>query len=79
MQIAFADEDGVRWTVTPRSAPPSEEPGKTTLVFTSESGEQRRCTACLPEGGTWDDVEERVWCALLRYADAAPESRSADQ
>jgi hypothetical protein len=79
MQIAFADEDGIRWTVTPRSATPSEESGNTTLVFTSESGERRTCTACLPHGGTWDDVEERVWCALLRYADVTPAARNADQ
>jgi hypothetical protein len=79
MQIAFDDEDGVRWNVTPRRAPPSEEPANTTLVFTSETGERRTYTTCLPEGATWDDVEERVWCALLRYADVAPEPRSEDQ
>jgi hypothetical protein len=69
----------MRWTVSPHGAPSSEEPGETTLIFTSESGEQRTCTASLPEGGTWDDVEERVWCALLRYADVAPEPGSADR
>jgi hypothetical protein len=76
MEIAFPDEFGVRWTVAPLAAPRSDEPGNTTLVFTSESGERRTCDACLPEGTTWEEVEERVWVALLRYSEAAPERPS---
>ena len=72
--IAFEDEDGVRWTVTPRRASRSgTDPAETTLVFTSESGQRRTCEACLPEGASWDDVDERVWWTLLRHAEAAPD------
>ena len=69
MTIAFSDERGVRWTVAMQPAPRAEQPGRTTLVFTSEPGERRTCEGCLPEGGTWDDVDERVWCARLRHAE----------
>ena len=72
MSIAFHDEEGVRWRVVPHPAPGPEDPGNTTLVFTSERGERRTCEGCLPEGGTWDDVDERVWCALLRHAEVVP-------
>jgi hypothetical protein len=72
MPIAFNDELGVRWTVAAHAAPRPNEPSNTTLVFTSESGERRTCDACLPPGATWDDVEERIWSALLRYSDTAP-------
>ena len=70
--IAFYDERGVRWTVAADPAPPPGDPGNATLVFTSESGERRTCEGCLPEGGSWDDVDERVWCTLLRYAKVLP-------
>jgi hypothetical protein len=72
MAIAFQDEFGVHWTVAPQAAPRPDEPSNTTLIFTSESGECRRCDACLPEGGTWEEVDERIWSALLRYSDAPP-------
>jgi hypothetical protein len=72
MSVAFHDENGVRWTVVPHSAPQAEAAGRTTLVFTSERGERRTCEGCLPEGGTWDDVDERVWRALLRYSEVMP-------
>ena len=73
MDIAFHDEKGVRWTVEPHPSPLPKEPAHTTLLFTSERGERRRCVGCLPEGGTWDDVDERVWWALLRYAEVFDE------
>lgn len=73
MPIAFQDEFGVRWTVAPQAAPRADEPNNNTLVFTSDSGERRTCDACLPEGTSWEDVEERVWAALLRYSEVAPD------
>jgi len=76
MPIAFHDEFGARWTVAPQAAPRSDEPTNTTLVFTSESGERRTFDACLPDGSTWEDVEERVWAALLRYSEAPPDRPS---
>jgi hypothetical protein len=69
MSIAFHDAAGVRWSVLPHSAPGPEHARNTTLVFMSERGERRTCDGCLPEGGTWDEVDERVWCALLRHAE----------
>ena len=72
MSIAFYDERGVRWTVATRPALRPDDPGNTTLVFTSERGERRVCEGCLPEGGTWEDVDDRVWCALLRHAEVLP-------
>jgi hypothetical protein len=72
MDITFRDEHAVRWTVAPQPAPEGDTPDRTTLVFTSEWGERRVCEGCLPEGGTWDDVDQRVWCALLRHADVLP-------
>jgi hypothetical protein len=72
MPIAFHDADGVRWRAVPHAAPGPGHPGNTTLVFTSERGERRTCDGCLPEGGTWEEVDERVWCALLRHAEAMP-------
>jgi hypothetical protein len=72
MPVDFQDESGARWTVDANAAPRSEEPGKTTLVFTSQSGECRICDAALPEGATWDDVDERIWRTLLRYAEPGP-------
>jgi len=74
MDITFRDEDAVRWMVVPQPAPGGDTPVRTTLVFTSERGERRTCEGCLPEGGTWDDVDQRVWCALLRHADVLPSS-----
>ena len=68
MPIAFHDEFGACWTVAPQPALRADEPSHTTLVFTGESGERRISDACLPEGSTWEDVEERVWAALLRYS-----------
>jgi hypothetical protein len=70
--IAFHDAEGVRWRVVPHAALGPEHPRNTTLVFTSERGDRRTCDGCLPEGGTWEEVDERVWCALLRHADAVP-------
>jgi hypothetical protein len=72
MPIAFEDENAVRWTVVPQPTPRPGEPGHTTLVFTSERGERRTCDGCLPERGTWDEVDQRVWCALLRHAELMP-------
>jgi hypothetical protein len=69
MSTAFHDEQRLRWTVVAQTAPRSEESGNTVLVFTSEQGERRMCHGCLPEGGTWDEVDERVWRALLRHAE----------
>lgn len=72
MPIAFRDEKAVRWTVVPELAPRAGGTGHTTLVFTNEAGEQRACDGCLPPGGAWEEVEQRVWCALLRHADVVP-------
>jgi hypothetical protein len=72
MSISFRDEKAVRWTVVPHPAPQYEEPGHTTLVFTSERGERRTCDGCLPEGGLWEDVDERAWRTLLRHAEVMP-------
>jgi hypothetical protein len=69
VSIDFHDADGLGWRVVPQPAPAPEAPGNMTLVFTSERGERRTCDARLPEGGTWEDVDERVWCALLRHAE----------
>jgi hypothetical protein len=68
MSIAFFDERGVRWTVAAQPAPRPDDPHTTTLLFTSEPGERRTCEGSLPEGGTWEDVDDRVWCTLLRHA-----------
>ena len=72
--IAFHDEKSVRWTVVPQCSPGSDEPGHATLVFTSEAGERRTCDGCLPPSGAWEEVEQRVWCALLRHAQVMPTS-----
>lgn len=77
MPIAFYDEQGIQWTVLAHPAPQRESPDKATLVFTSEAGERRTCEGCLPEGGTWDEVDERVWCALVRHADIMPAGADA--
>ncbi len=69
MPIDFQDESGARWTVETLAASPAGEPGRTTLVFTSPSGERRICDACLPEGATWEEVDDRIWRTLLRYAE----------
>lgn len=70
MTMDFRDEQGLRWTVQPRSAIERDGPSHTRLIFTSESGEHRMSEAWLPAGASWDAVEERTWCALLRYSDA---------
>jgi len=74
MPIAFHDEQGIRWTVTAQPGARSDEPGNVTLIFTSESGERRTCEGCLPDGGTWEDVDERAWRALLHHADVVAAS-----
>jgi hypothetical protein len=48
-----------------------EGPSHTTLVFTSDSGERRTSEAWLPEGAAWEDIEDRIWCAFLRYSDSS--------
>jgi len=73
--IAFEDEDGVRWAVVSRPAPRPDSPDNEVLVFTSQDGKRRTCNGCRPKGGAWDDVEERVWRALLHYADEVTEGR----
>ena len=74
--VQFSDDDGTRWTVVARPAPRPDSPDNEVLVFTSEDGARRTCNGCRPQGATWDDVEVRVWQALLRYADAdVPEAR----
>ena len=67
--IAFRDERGTRWTVRALEPLQPDEPRTARIVFTSESSEGRTCEACLPEGSTWEEVDERVWRALLRHAD----------
>jgi hypothetical protein len=78
MPITFRDEKAVCWTVASHSSPRSDEPGHTTLVFTSEGGEQRTCDGWLPPNGVWEDVEERAWRALLRHAEAMPPTARPD-
>jgi hypothetical protein len=73
--IAFVDDDGVRWTVVSRPAPRPDSPDNEVLIFTSDEGKRRTCDGCRPEGATWVDIEDRVWRALLHYADEAPEGR----
>jgi hypothetical protein len=70
--IAFHDEKAVRWTVVPESSPQPGQPGHATLVFTNDAGERRTCDCSLPPGGAWEEVEARVWCALLRHAEVVP-------
>ena len=67
MPIDFHDDDGLRWSVATPDAR-SDGPSHATLVFVSESGERRTSEAWLPTGATLEDVEERTWCAFLRYS-----------
>ena len=69
MRIAFRDERSVRWTVVPQRSSLAGEPSHTTLIFTSDGGERRSCDGCLPEGGTWEEVDVRAWRALLHHAE----------
>jgi hypothetical protein len=69
MPMDFRDERGLRWTVWSGGAVERDGPSHSTLIFTSESGERRTSEAWLPQGASWDGVEERTWCALLRYSD----------
>ena len=72
MPIAFRDEKAVRWTVVAHRPAKDPDPSHTTLVFTSEGGELRICDGCLPDGATWDEVEDRAWCVLLHHAHVMP-------
>jgi hypothetical protein len=75
--IQFADDDGIRWSVDARPAPRPDAPENELLIFVSDDGQRRACNGARPPGATWQDVEERVWRALLRYADTSvPEPRS---
>ncbi len=73
--IAFSDDDGRRWTVDACPAPRPDSPDNEVLIFTSEDGERRTCNGCRPVGATWEAVEERVWRALLHYADEVKRER----
>ena len=67
--ITFFDADGTRWTVVPIL--PSRDvlgPTPLRLEFSSEAGEHRVGSAELPEGTTWNAVNDLAWRALLRQA-----------
>ena len=75
MQINFHDEQGLGWTVTTPEVSGPGGPSCTTLLFTSQSGERRTSEAWHSADVTWNGVEERTWCAFLRYSDVAAVER----
>jgi hypothetical protein len=65
--IVFCDDVGRRWTVAVRGG--DALLGWAALDFTSETGERRTSECCAPESGTWADIDEAAWRALLSHAD----------
>jgi hypothetical protein len=64
--IVFRDDSGTQWTVAVRGG--EAVLGWASLDFTSESGEHRTSECCAPDRGTWADIDDAGWRALLSHA-----------
>lgn len=66
-EITFYD-DGIRWTVVPLPAGRVLGAGPVGFKFVSDGGECRVTNGHVPDGVSWQAVDEVAWRELLRHA-----------